>query len=364
MKILVLPGDGIGPEITAAAVSVAKSIGKKINLELTFEEKLICESAIKKYDKSLPNDILTSCYEADAIIAGPIKKSKNKKESYSLKFWQELEKQLGIHTYMKPVKIFPSLHKYSYLKEQVIKNIDFILLETKTNTKDITLNQDTEQDKPSKLEIEYSVRVAFDLAKRRRGFLAFFDKYESSEYTNIFLKIIEEVAKQNQQVTFQPHFTNKTMFHILKDLKKWDVLLTSPMCENLASNLPLLITGSKSILPIAKLGNNKIIYQPMHGCAEDITGKGYANPLAAISCIALMLDLTFGLPEAAKLIDVAINKTLIQGYIPIDFANKGESFSFTDEITEAVLRNIAAVPHFIAAHKLTNSQDFVYPEGL
>lgn len=278
--------------------------------------------------------------------------------------WQESEKQLGTHTYMKPVKINAPLPKYSYLKKQIIENIDFILLETKAHAKDTKLNSGTEKNKAYELEMEYSVRVAFDLAKRRRKFLAFFDKYESNEFTNAFLKIIEEVAKENRQVKFQPYFTNKAIFHILKDLKKWDVTLTSSMCENLFTNLSLLITGSKCMLPIAKLGYNKIIYQPMHGCALDIAGKGSANPLAAILCIALMFDLSFDLPEAAKLIDVAINKTLIQGYKPIDLINKGESFSFTDEITEAVLRNIAGTRHFIAAHKLTNSQEFIYPEGL
>jgi len=349
-KIALLPGDGIGPEVTEAAVKVIKAAASKFNLPVEFREELIGGSSYDKNNSPLTDETLQTCFNSDAVFLGAVGGPKWEKLPHHLKpeaALLKLRKELGLFANIRPAKIYNALIDSSTLKKEVLEGTDFIVLRELTggiyfgqprgfdgkrgwNTMEYTLE-----------EVERITRMAFTLARGRSKKVTSVDKANVLEVSQFWRNTVHEVHKEFSDIELNDMYVDNAAMQIVRNPKQFDVLLTSNLFGDILSDIAGMITGSLGMLPSASLGNKFSLYEPVHGSAPDIAGQGKANPLAAISSVAMMFNYTFKLPEAAKLIECAIEKTLFSGYRTSDIFSEGTKLVKTEQMTEQVIAKMS-----------------------
>jgi 3-isopropylmalate dehydrogenase len=345
-KIALLPGDGIGPEVTEAAVKVIESAASKFNISVEFNEELIGGASYDKYGTPLTDETLRSCFNSDAVFLGAVGGYKWETLPHHLKpeaALLRLRKELGLFVNIRPAKIFNSLIDSSTLKRQVLEGTDFIVLRELTggiyfgkprgfdeqrgwNTMEYTYE-----------EVERIARMAFKISSGRRKKVTSVDKANVLEVSQFWRNIVHKVHKDFPEVELNDMYVDNAAMQIVRNPKQFDVLLTSNLFGDILSDVAAMITGSLGMLPSASLGDKYALYEPVHGSAPDIAGQGKANPLAAISSVAMMFNYSFQMPEAASLIDSAIDKALICGYRTPDIYSEGCKLVNTTGMTEQVI---------------------------
>jgi 3-isopropylmalate dehydrogenase len=348
-KIALLPGDGIGPEVTYAAVKVIKTAASKFNLSFDFQEELIGGSSYEKHNSPLTAETLQSCFNSDAVFLGAVGGPKWEKLPHNLKpeaALLKLRKELGLFANIRPAKIYNALIDSSTLKKDVLEGTDFIVLRELTGG--IYFGQPRGFDEKrgwntmeySYEEVERITRMAFTLASGRRKKVTSVDKANVLEVSQFWRNIVHEVHKDFPDIELKNMYVDNTAMQIVRNPKQFDVLLTSNLFGDILSDIAGMITGSLGMLPSASLGNKYALYEPFHGSAPDIAGQGKANPLAAISSVAMMFNYSFHLPEAASLIESAIEKTLAAGFRTPDIFSDGCKLVNTDQMTQQVIANM------------------------
>ncbi len=344
-KIAVLPGDGIGPEVTAEAVKVLKVSGA----DLSFQEALIGGAAYDATGDPLPGETLVLCRECDAALMGAVGGPK----------WdsvQPLEKrpeiggllrlrgELGLFANIRPAKTLgPLLHA------SPIKNGAMDLVVVRELTGGIYFGKPRERKGDvaldtcvySRSEVERITRVAIDIARARSKRIVSVDKANVLETSRLWREVVSQFARENLDISFSHMLVDNCAMQLVRDPGQFDVILTENMFGDILSDEASMITGSLGLLPSASLGATKFgVYEPIHGSAPDIAGQGKANPLATILSAAMMLRYSLDDGPTADRIEVAVEKALEDGFRTGDIAEEGCRLVGTAEMGDAVVARI------------------------
>jgi 3-isopropylmalate dehydrogenase len=351
-KIAVLPGDGIGTEIVAEAVKVLKAL----ELPLELEAAPVGGTAYEADGHPLPAATLKLAQDADAVLFGAVGDWKYDKLERALRPEQAilgLRKQLGLFANLRPAICYPQLTHASSLKPELVSGLDILIIRELTG--DIYFGQPrgrrTAGDghfpgseeafdtmRYSRPEIERIAHVAFQAARQRSRRLTSVDKANVLETFQLWKDVVTEVHAQYPDVELDHMYVDNAAMQLVKAPKKFDVVVTGNMFGDILSDEAAMLTGSIGMLPSASLdANNKGLYEPSHGSAPDIAGKGVANPLATILSAAMMLRYTLAQPAAADRIERAVQAVLAQGLRTVDIASVGTRTVGTREMGDAVV---------------------------
>ena len=347
MKICVLPGDGIGPEIVTEAVRVLKSL----DLKLELEEGLIGGGAVDATGTPYPEATKKLTAEADAILLGAVGGPKWDVLARELRPERGLlgiRKDLGLFANLRPAILYPELANASTLKPEVVSGLDILIVRELTG--DIYFGQPRgirEENGErvgfntmvySESEIRRIGHVAFQAAQKRNKKLCSVDKMNVLETTQLWRDVMIEIAHDYPDVELSHMLVDNAAMQLVKAPKQFDVMVTGNMFGDILSDEASMLTGSIGMLPSASLdANNKGMYEPSHGSAPDIAGQGVANPLATILSVAMMLRYTFALEEQALRVENGVKKVLAQGYRTGDIYERGTNKVGTKEMGDAVL---------------------------
>jgi len=351
-RIALLAGDGIGPEIMAEAVKVLRAL----NLNLQLDEAPVGGAAYDLHGHPLPPATLALAQDADAVLFGAVGDWKYDQLERALRPEQAilgLRKHLGLFANLRPAICYPQLTAASSLKPELVAGLDILIIRELTG--DIYFGQPrgrrqaTDGHFPgaeeafdtmrySRPEIERIAHVAFAAARQRQRRVTSVDKANVLETFQLWKDVVTEVGKQYPDVALDHMYVDKAAMQLVKEPKRFDVVVTGNMFGDILSDEASMLTGSIGMLPSASLdANNKGLYEPSHGSAPDIAGKGLANPLATILSAAMMLRYSLGMEEAAQRVEAAVQAVLAQGLRTADLAQPGEASVGTVAMGDAVL---------------------------
>ncbi len=351
MKICVLPGDGIGPEITAQAVRVLKAL----DLKFEMEEALLGGCAVDATGSPFPEATQKLAQAADAVLLGAVGGPKWDvlgREQRPERGLLGIRKLLGLFANLRPAVLYPELANASTLKPEVVSGLDILILRELTG--DIYFGQprgietrevDGVQQRVgintmiySENEIRRIGRMAFEAARKRNRKVCSVDKMNVLETTQLWRDVMNELAPEYPDVELSHMLVDNAAMQLVRAPKQFDVMVTGNMFGDILSDEASMLTGSIGMLPSASLNETgKGLYEPCHGSAPDIAGKDMANPLATILSAAMMLRYTFAQEEAAQRIETAVKKVLAQGFRTGDIYEPGTTKVGTREMGDAVL---------------------------
>ena len=350
MKICVLPGDGIGPEIMAQAVRVLEVLRAE-GLGFEIEEARIGGAAVDADGVPLPQSTLALAKAADAVLLGAVGGPKWDVMARELRPERGLlgiRKELELFANLRPAILYPELANASTLKPDVVSGLDIMIVRELTG--DIYFGHPRGIEKRddervgfntmvySESEIRRIGHVAFQIARKRNHRLCSVDKMNVLETTQLWRDVMIEIAPEYPDVELSHMLVDNAAMQLVRNPKQFDVMVTGNMFVDILSDEASMLTGSIGMLPSASLDrNNKGMYEPSHGSAPDIAGKGLANPLATILSVAMMLRYTFGIEEAALRVEQAVKAVLAAGYRTGDIYEPGTRKVGTVEMGDAVL---------------------------
>lgn len=353
-NIAVIPGDGIGPEVINETIKVLNLVGEKSGNSFEYKYLLAGGCAIDKLGTPLPQDTLDECKKSDAVLLGAVGGPKWDDPDAKIRPEQALlglRGGLGLYCNLRPAVLYAPLKDASPLKESIIGDgIDILVVRELTGgiyfgergrctDNGIPAAYDTE--KYNEDEVRRIAKIGFESAMKRDKKLTSVDKANILESSRLWRKVIEEVAKDYPEVQVDHLYIDNTAMQLVRDPKQFDVIVTSNMFGDILSDEASMITGSIGMLPSASLGENRFgMYEPIHGTAPDIAGKGVANPLATILSGAMMLRNSFNLENEAKAIEKAVQEVLEEGYRTGDIMSEGMKLVGTEEIGKLVMNKL------------------------
>lgn len=322
--IVVLPGDGVGPEIIDATLAVLQAIEKKYHHKFTFKYGLIGGAAIDEVGEPFPKVTEELCLSSDAVLFGAIGDPKYDNDPTATVRPEQgllkMRKTLGLFANVRPIATFPSLYHQSPLKEDRIKNVDFIIIREliggiyfgkRGRGESGTMAYDTSTYTIS--EIERVSKYAFELASTRRRKLTLVDKANVLETSRLWRETVQKISSHYPTVSVEFLFVDNAAMQIIKRPVEFDVVLTENMFGDILSDEASVITGSIGMLPSASVGEKTSVYEPIHGSYPKAAGKNTANPIGTILSAAMMLEYSFGMKEEAYAIQNAVKKILQEG---------------------------------------------------
>jgi len=353
-KIAVLPGDGIGKEITPEAVEALKKVGGKCGLSFEFEEALIGGCAIDATGGPFPELTQRLVKASDAVLLGAVGGPKWEGLDYSIRPERGLlglREVLGTFANLRPAKVYPMLADASTLKKEVIEGIDIMVVRELTGglyfgrPKGIEKLPDGTERGVNTLtyttpEIERIAKVAFDVAGKRRKKVTSVDKANVLESTELWRRVVSEVHKGYPDVELGHMYVDNCAMQLIRNPRQFDVIVTENMFGDILSDEASMLTGSIGMLPSASVGGKVGIFEPIHGSAPDIAGQDKANPIATILSVAMMLRYSFNQEKAADVIEEAVLKVLEKGYRTGDIMQPGMKLVGTREMGRLVREEI------------------------
>ena len=345
-KIVILPGDGIGPEVTCEGVRILNSVAKKFGHLFETEEPRIGGAAIDATGTALPPATEAACKQADAVLLGAVGGPKWSAPEAKVRPEQGLlaiRKALGLFANLRPVTLHPDLIDASTIKAEVLKGTDIMVVRELTGG--IYFGEKTRTETSASdlctytvAEIERVTRVAANLARQRRKQLASVDKANVLETSRLWRSTVERVMKAEfPDIQLEHMLVDSAAMHLIRRPSSFDVIVTENMFGDILTDEASMLAGSLGLLPSASLGAGKLgLYEPIHGSAPDIAGKGLANPMATILSVAMLLRHSFGAEAPAARIEAAVAKALADG---IRGGDLGGSHS-TSAIGDAVLARL------------------------
>jgi len=350
--ILILSGDGIGPEIMREAVLVLKKVIELDGLDIKLDEALVGGCAFDAHGHPLPDVTMQKAKAADAILLGAV--GGPKWESLDMSLRPErgllgLRSELQLFANLRPALLYPQLADASSLKPEVVAGLDLIIVRELTGgiyfgkPRGVRINEQGLREGYNTFiynedEIKRIGRVAFEAAQKRRKRLCSVDKANVLEVTELWRQVMIEISKDYPDVQLTHMYVDNAAMQLIRSPKQFDVVVTDNMFGDILSDAAAMLTGSIGMLPSAALDkNNKGMYEPCHGSAPDIAGKGIANPLATILSAAMMLKYTFGKSDSAQLIEDAVIRVLDKGLRTGDIMSAGCKHVNTREMGRAVL---------------------------
>lgn len=352
-KIAVLPGDGIGTEIIAEAVKVLKCLRQDFSLAIEMEHALVGGAAYDTHGHPLPADTLALAKQADAVLLGAV--GGHKWETLEIALRPEkgllgLRSELGLFSNLRPAILYPQLAAASSLKPEIVSGLDIMIVRELTGDiyfgkpRGVRVLDNGEREGFNTMvyresEIERIGHSAFEAALRRDRRVCSVDKANVLECTELWREVMTRVAKDYPQVTFSHMYVDNAAMQLVRAPKQFDVMVTGNMFGDILSDCAAMLTGSIGMLPSASLdANGKGMYEPIHGSAPDIAGKGIANPLATILSVAMMLRYSLDEPALATRIEIAVNTVLDEGFRTGDIYTPGTQKVGTVQMGDAVVR--------------------------
>ncbi|WP_026631948.1 3-isopropylmalate dehydrogenase [Dyadobacter alkalitolerans] len=331
-NILIVPGDGIGQEVTEVGKSVLVKIAEKFGHEFSYDEALMGHVAIEATGNPLPDETLEKMRNSDAILFGAVghpkydndPTAKVRPEQGLLK----MRKELGLYANLRPIKLFDELLSASSIKPEILKGSDILFFRELTGDiyfgeKGRKNDNNTAYDiaEYSRYEVERIGRKAFEAARTRGKRLMSVDKANVLETSRLWREVIQAIAPEYPDVTVEHQFVDSAAMLLIKDPRRFDVVVTANLFGDILTDEASQIAGSMGMLASASVGDSTGVYEPIHGSAHDITGKGIANPLASVLSAALLLDISFGLKEESDAIIAAVDKLLKDGFRTKDISD-------------------------------------------
>ena len=356
-KILILPGDGIGPEIVGEALKVLKKL-RADGLDVALEHGLVGGSAYDAKGHPLPEETLQQARAADAILLGAVGGPRYESLDRPLRPEQGLlglRAELKLFSNLRPAILYPQLADASTLKPEVVSGLDIMIVRELTGgiyfgkPRGVRELENGEKEGFNTLvyresEIERIGRSAFDIARKRGKKLCSVDKANVLEVSELWRETIIRIAGEYPDVELSHMYVDNAAMQLVRAPKQFDVMVTTNMFGDILSDAAAMLTGSIGMLPSASLdANAKGMYEPIHGSAPDIAGQGVANPLATILSVAMMLRYSFGNAEVADRIEAAVGRVLDQGLRTPDIAAEGQATVGTVEMGDAVVAALAKI---------------------
>lgn len=345
--ITLLPGDGVGPEVTTAAHRVLEAVAVRFGHKFEFSTQLIGGAAIDQTGNPLPDDTIASCNESDAILLGAVGGPKWSDPSDTVRPEQGLlglRAVLGVYANLRPVKVIDDLIGASPIKEEYLTGVDMIVVRELTGG--IYFGEKTrDESSASDLcvyhthEIERIVRVAAKLAVKRRGRLCSVDKANVMETSRLWREVTNRLlAAEYAELEVETLLVDAAAMHLLSRPRDFDVIVTENMFGDILTDEASMLVGSLGMLPSASLGDStQGLYEPIHGSAPDIAGQNIANPCGAISSAAMLLRHSLALNEEADIVDTAIRAAIANGARTADIASAGDTVLTTKEMTDRII---------------------------
>jgi 3-isopropylmalate dehydrogenase len=344
LKIVVLPGDGIGPEVTREAVRTLEAVARAANDSIAIEEHPIGAGAIRQFGTPLPDSTLAACLDADAVLLGAVGEPGfdslpplQRPEAGLLK----LRRALGAFANLRPARCEDALVHATPFRPEIVRGADVLIVrellgglyfgEPRAWQGDEAFNT----MRYSRADVARVARVAFMEARQRRRLVTSVDKANVLETSQLWRATITEVAREFPDVQLEHMYVDACAMKLAMEPRHFDVIVTENMFGDILSDQAAAIAGSIGMLPSASIGGPVGLYEPVHGSAPDIAGRGIANPFGAIASVAMLLRHTAGLPYEASMVERAIQQVLELGLRPADLAGNGRAVP-TSEIGEAV----------------------------
>jgi len=343
--IVTLPGDGVGPEVTAAAVAMLDAIAAHYDHHFHFEEHLIGGCAIDATGEPLPKASLDACKAADAVLLGAVGGPKWSDPSAPVRPEQgllALRAALGVYANLRPLQVHPALAELSPLKNEKLKNVDVLFVRELTGgayfgAKTRTIDTAIDECKYTVAEVERVTRRAFQLARERRKHVTSVDKANVLETSRLWRTTVQRIAQEFPDVKLEHQLVDSMAMLLLTQPGKYDVVVTENLFGDILTDEAAALAGSLGLLPSASLGEAKGgLYEPIHGSAPDIAGQGVANPIGAMLSSAMLLRHSLGLEQEAAMVEAAVADVLEHGPHTRDIGGSAG----TQDVLDAVLAAI------------------------
>ncbi len=347
-KVVLLPGDGIGPEVIGAARKVLDAVGERFGFSIEYEERLAGAAAIRSEGAPISEETLRAARDSDAVLLGAVGHPDYdggtvRPEAGLLK----LRSELGVFANLRPVASNPALTPYSPLRSEVVEGVDLLIVRELTGgmyfgeKEEAGENGDRASDSVvyTASEIERIARVAFEAARGRSGKLTSVDKANVVATSRLWRRVVNELSSDYPDVELEHVLVDAAAMYLVQSPKRFDVIVTENLFGDILSDEAAMLPGSMGMLPSASLGdpNKPGLYEPVHGSAPDIAGQGAANPYAAILSAALLLRHSLRQDEAADTIEKAVHACTGSGVLTRDLGGE----SGTEEATQAVLTHMS-----------------------
>ena len=352
-KILILPGDGIGQEVTSSAIQILEFIIDKFNLDFSTKILDVGGTAYEKFGSPIPEDVLVSAKEADAILFGAVGAPQWDNLS-----WEDrpenalltLRKELNLFANLRPAFLFEELSNSSPLKENIIQGLDILIVRELTGgiyfgeprgvVKDKNPNYAFNTMVYNEDEIRRIAKIAFESAQKRKGRLCSVEKANVLEVSKFWRSIVTEMSEDYPDVELSHQLADNAAMQLVLDPNQFDVIVASNLFGDILSDIAATLTGSIGMLPSASLDSSfKGMYEPCHGSAPDIAQQDIANPLAMIGSLSMALKYSLGEEIVASKIDLAIKNLIKQGFRTKDISND-ENYLKTSEVAQKIIENI------------------------
>ena len=350
-RVVLLPGDGIGPEVVAEAAQVLQSVARRSGLALELEEHLAGGAAIDRTGEPLPSATLNAARGADAVLLGAVGSPaydalpRDKRPEQAL---LGLRKELGVFANLRPVRLIEALAGASPLKAEIVRGTDILIVRELTgglyfgSPRGIEGQGDARRARNTMVysagEIRRIARVAFEAARTRRKKVTSVDKANILEVSQLWRDVVVETGREFPDVRIEHLYVDNAAMQLVARPADFDVILTENLFGDILSDEAAMLAGSIGMLPSASLGEGPGLYEPVHGSAPDIAGRGVANPLAAILSAAMLLRHSFDRDADATRIEAAVARVLQEGARTADLARPGETVLSTGAMGERVRR--------------------------
>ena len=345
-RIVLLPGDGIGPEVIAEAVKVMNAVAELYGHEFEFDEELIGGAAIDATGDPLPDRALAACREADGALMGAVGGPKWSDPSAPVRPEQGLlgiRQGLGLYANLRPVRVYPALIESSPVRPDRLAGVDLLVVRELTGGIYFGPRREGTDEALDTMvysapEIRRIAAVAFAAAAARRGKVTLVDKANVLATSRLWRRVVREVAAGYPGVELEEMLVDAAAMALIRNPAAFDVILTANMFGDILTDEASMLAGSLGMLPSASLGEGKIgVYEPVHGSAPDIAGKGLANPVGAILSAAMLLRHSLGLADEARAVEGAVEEVLAQGARTPDIARPGAKRVGTGEMGDLIV---------------------------
>jgi 3-isopropylmalate dehydrogenase len=357
-SVAVLPGDGVGPEVITESIKVLEAIGNRFGHDFQIKSGRVGGNAIDDYGTPLPQETMDTCNEADAILFGAVGGPKWDDPNSDVRPEDgilAIRKSLGLFANLRPVKVYPSLINSSPLKPEILEDVDMMVLreltgglyfgKPKKRWSTSRGRRGVDTLKYTEAEIVRILKVGFELAMQRRKKLTSVDKQNVLESSRLWREIAVEVGKGYPEVELDHILVDNAAMQLIRNPSDFDVIVSENTFGDILSDEASVLSGSMGMLPSASLSSlpgisgtsSKVsLYEPIHGTAPDIAGKGIANPIGSILSTAMMLRLSFGMHEEADSIEKSIDVALSEGYRTADISSDGENHISTTVMGDVI----------------------------
>ncbi len=351
--IVVIPGDGIGREITDAAVKVLQKVDEECHIGLTFETKDAGGTAYDKFGTPLPEDTVKAAKNAGAVLFGAVGGDQWDHVEPALRPEQAvlgLRKALGLYVNLRPVKVSPSLAEYSPLKPEIVSGTDILIVreliggiyfgeKCESEIRD-GVERAWDLENYSVQEVERITKFAMSAARNRRCKVTSVDKSNVLATSRLWRRAVSAISKEYPDIAVNHLYVDNCAMQLALKPTQFDVIVTGNLFGDILSDEAAVLSGSIGMMPSASIGELTSLYEPIHGSAPDIAGKGIANPCAEILSAAMLLRYSFHEEKGAEMIETAVDKALSDGWRTADLYKDGFKKADTHTMTEAILQYI------------------------